>query len=127
MFKNDTALGSGPIFFVNDLSCRRRTCLKQNGWADQFLTTPKQGLSDLHASVSSQLFGAKWGVIYHDFEADDDTPGVDDLGEELDAVVSTKFLEHYNAGIKYANYWAGDAGSGKVDTEKVWVWVGASF
>ena len=103
------------------------TLHKFNGWADQFLTTPDQGLTDLYASLGGKLFGGKWAAIYHDFEADEDTPGVDDLGDELDLVYSIKFLEHYNVGIKYAKYSEGDKGAGKVDTDKFWVWVGASF
>lgn len=103
------------------------TLHKFNGWADQFLTTPTQGLVDLYVSLGGKLFGGKWGVVYHDFEADEDTPGVDDLGDELDLVYSIKFLEHFNAGIKYAKYSEGDKGAGKVDTDKFWAWVGASF
>ena len=50
--------------------------------------------------------------------------GVDDLGDEIDFLYAKKFGKHYNAGIKYAQYSAGDI---LVDTDKLWVWVGASF
>jgi hypothetical protein len=30
-------------------------------------------------------------------------------------------------GIKYANYSAGDSAAGKVDADKVWVWLGKRF
>ena len=33
----------------------------------------------------------------------------------------------YKADIKYAAYSAGDAAAGKVDTDKVWLWVSAKF
>jgi len=33
----------------------------------------------------------------------------------------------YSAGIKYAAYSAGDVGAGKVDTDKLWVWLGLKF
>ncbi|WP_062267838.1 alginate export family protein [Endozoicomonas arenosclerae] len=100
---------------------------KLNGWADQFVMTPAQGLRDLYASVGGQLFGGHWSVIYHDFRADEDTPTIDDLGKEIDLVYSRKFGKHYNAGVKYAAYSAGDKAAGKVDTDKLWFWVGLSF
>ena len=95
-----------------------------NGWADIFLNTPAQGLEDTYVKVSGKLAGGTWAVVYHEFEAEDSTPGVDDLGDELDLVYSRKFGENYSAGIKYADYSADDFA---VDTEKLWVWVGASF
>ncbi len=103
------------------------TLHKFNGFTDQFLTTPAQGLTDLYVSLGGKLFGGEWGIVYHDFEADEDTPGVDDLGDELDLVYSIKFFERFNAGIKYATYSKGDSGAGKVDTDKFWTWLGLSF
>ncbi|WP_201772752.1 alginate export family protein [Endozoicomonas numazuensis] len=103
------------------------TAHKFNGWTDQFLGTPAQGLKDLYASVGGKLFGGKWSVTYHDFSADEDTPAIDDLGKEVDLVYSKKFGKHYNAGVKYATYSAGDKAAGKVDTDKLWLWVGLSF
>lgn len=95
-----------------------------NGWSDQFLVTPATGLEDTYVSVSGKLAGGKWAVIYHEFEADDDTPTVDDLGDEFNLVYSRKFGENYSAGVKYASYSADDF---SVDTDKLWIWVGASF
>lgn len=112
---------------------------KFNGWADQFLGTPGVGLVDTSISFSGKLAGGKWVVAYHDYEADDSRAAVeatdttaavgkiDDLGDELNVLYARKFGKHYNAGIKYASYSAGDAAAGKVDTDKMWVWVGASF
>lgn len=95
-----------------------------NGWADQFLNTPSEGLVDLSFEVGSRLAGGNLKVVYHDFEADDGSPGVDDLGNEVDIVYSRNFAEHYNLGIKYARYSAGDI---NVDTDKLWMWVGVRF
>lgn len=103
------------------------TLHKFNGWADQFLTTPKQGLVDFYASVSGGLLGGNWAVVYHSYEADQSTATVDDLGDEWNVSYGRKFAKHYNAGIKYAMYSAGDVDAGKVDTDKVWVWVGVAF
>jgi len=104
------------------------TLHKFNGWADQFLGTPASGLNDLMASLSGKLAGGKWALAYHDFSADDDGgSGIDDLGSEIDLLYAKTFSENYSAGIKYAAYSAGDSGSGKVDTDKLWFWLGAKF
>ena len=103
------------------------TLHKFNGWSDQFLNTPKEGLVDLYASVSGKAFGGGWTVAFHDFSADESTATVDDLGSEINAVYAKKFAKNYKAGIKYAAYSAGDTASGKVDTDKVWLWVSAKF
>ena len=103
------------------------TLHKFNGWADQFLGTPNQGLEDMYLSVGGKLAGGAWLIAYHDFSADESSATVDDLGSEIDLLYKRKFAKYYNAGIKYAAYSAGDAGAGKVDTDKLWLWVGASF
>ena len=98
-----------------------------NGWTDQFLTTPQQGLADLYASIGGKVLGGKWAVIYHEFEADESSALVDDLGSEIDAVFSVPVYDNYTLGIKYAAYSAGDVAAGKVDTDKVWLWANAKF
>ena len=103
------------------------TLHKFNGWSDQFLNTPKEGLTDLYASVGGKVAGGKWAVIYHKFDADDASVTVDDLGSEINAVYSNSFTKNYTAGIKLAAYSAGDATAGKVDTNKVWLWLNAKF
>ena len=103
------------------------TLHKFNGWADQFLNTPKEGLVDLYASISGKAFGGGWTVTFHDYSADESTDTVDDLGSEINAVYTKKFAQNYSAGIKYAAYSAGDSAAGKVDTDKFWLWVGAKF
>ncbi|QQD18888.1 alginate export family protein [Spongiibacter nanhainus] len=100
------------------------TLHKFNGWADTFIFTPAGGLVDTYISVAGGLAGGKWMVVYHDFSADDDSSGVDNYGDEINAVYSKKFGKYYNAGIKYASYSADEFG---VDTDKLWVWVGMSF
>lgn len=103
------------------------TLHKFNGWADQFLGTPGVGLVDVYFTVLGKAGGGKWNVTYHDYSADEDQPGVDDLGSELNLSYGRKFGKHVNGGIKYAAYSAGDSGAGKVDTDKLWVWMGYSF
>lgn len=103
------------------------TLHKFNGWSDQFLSTPKEGLADMYLSAGGKLFGGSWGITYHDFEADESSDTVDDLGDEIDMVYTMKFGKNYSAGLKYAMYSKGDDGAGKADTDKVWAWVGATF
>ncbi|GLX77416.1 hypothetical protein tinsulaeT_07560 [Thalassotalea insulae] len=98
------------------------TAHKFNGWSDQFLATPAQGLVDLYVSVGGKLAGGKWALIAHDYSADESTSAVDDLGNEFNALYVKPFNKQYKVGIKYAAYSAGDSGAGKVDTDKLWLW-----
>ena len=103
------------------------TLHKFNGWSDQFLSTPKEGLTDIYASIGVKAVGGKWAVIYHQFDADKASDTVDNLGSELNAVYTKSFSKHYSAGIKIASYSAGDSTAGKVDTDKIWLWLNAKF
>jgi hypothetical protein len=94
------------------------------GWADQYLVTPAAGLEDMYVTVVGKVLGAKVIVSYHDFETDE---GSVDAGDELDILVAKKFAKHYTLGVKYADFDAGDASLGKVDTEKFWVWGQVKF
>lgn len=100
------------------------TLHKFNGWSDQFLGTPAQGLVDTYFTLAGKVAGGKWSVIYHDFEADEATDTVDDLGNEINLLYTRKFGKHFSAGVKYASY-SGE--SGRVDADKLWVWVGSTF
>ncbi|MBR9908933.1 MAG: alginate export family protein [Gammaproteobacteria bacterium] len=100
------------------------TLHKFNGWADMFLATPGVGIEDMYVSVGTKVGPGMLTVVYHDFSADDASASLDDLGSEVDVSYGMKFGKHYNAGIKYAAYSADDF---SVDTDKLWVWVGASF
>ncbi|MDB2705797.1 hypothetical protein N9Y67_04670, partial [Pseudomonadota bacterium] len=93
------------------------------GWGDNFLSTPSQGLEDIYFTVVGKVFGAKVIAVYHDFETDE---GSIDAGDELDLLVAKKFMKHYTVGLKYADYDAGDL-AGKVDTQKFWVFGQVKF
>lgn len=103
------------------------TLHKFNGWSDQFLVTPKQGLEDAYVSISTKVLGGKFLVAYHDFSADKETDVVDDLGDEINVSYSRKIYQNFSGGVKYASYREGDSSAGKVDTDKLWVWIGARF
>ena len=115
-------LGSdnGSYAFATPLA----TLHKFNGWSDQFLGTPSQGLVDVIFTLTGKAGGGNWVLAYHDFSADTPTESVDDLGSEINLQYATTFAKHYTAAIKYAGY-SGE--SGRVDAEKVWLWVSTKF
>ena len=91
------------------------------GWADQFSTTPKDGVKDLYADLSTSLFGAKIEVCYHQFNA---AAGGANYGHEIDASISKQFAGHYTLLAAYADYLAKDF---KTDTTKFWLQLEVSF
>lgn len=93
-----------------------------NGWADQFLGTPTNGLEDTYVSVGGTAAGVKLLVVYHDFAADE---GGADYGSEIDFLASKKFGDRYNAAIKMANFSSDNVGY--VDTDKLWLLGGITF
>ncbi len=94
------------------------------GWADQFLTTPAQGLKDTYFTVVGNVLGAKLVAVYHDYETDED--GLD-AGSELDVLLQKSFAKHYTVGVKFADYNADDEYTSTVDTEKFWVFGQVKF
>ena len=97
---------------------------KFNGWADQFLGTPADGLVDTSLTLSSKVLGPKIAVVYHQFDADE---GNTDYGSEIDLLVAKKFSDNYTGLIKFADFSAGDTAGGKKDTTKVWLQLAAKF
>lgn len=114
---------NGAYGFSTPLS----TLHAHNGWADLFLGTPTQGLVDTYLNISGEKWNIKWSAVYHDFGADDSTPTIDDLGSELDLQFLYPISDHFDLGFKLAKYSAGDVAAGKVDTDKLWLWVTAKF
>ena len=94
------------------------------GWADQFLSTPAQGLQDVYLTVVGKAFGVKLVGVYHDFETD---KGNLDAGSELNLMLVKKFMGHYKLGVAYADYNADSELPSKVDTEKFWVFGQVNF
>lgn len=113
------------------------TLHKFNGWADQFINTPSTGLEDIALSIRGKAGPGKWAITLHSFSSNkslitfagdgEPTYSDNDLGTELDAVFSMQFSEIYNTGIKFAQYRAGERRFGKVDTRKIWAWIGLKF
>ena len=92
-----------------------------NGWADKFLSTPAGGLSDSYLKLATVLSGVKLLAFYHEYESD---VGSTNWGDEINLLVAKKIGKNYTAGVKYADYSAGDVGA---DTQKAWLWIEASF
>ena len=88
-----------------------------NGWADQFLSTPANGLEDTYLSVGGGVAGLKLLAVYHDYSAN---KGGGDYGTELDFQAAKKIGKLYTLVAKYAAYSAG-AAAGRVDTDKLWL------
>ena len=103
-----------------------------NGWADRFLITPKEGIQDAYASLTTTFKGVQVIASYHDYKADEKSATaatlgkVFDYGTEWNVSVSKKFgAVAYTA--KYAMFKNGDweqkVGSKVLasDTTKFWV------
>lgn len=97
------------------------TLHKFQGFADQFLTTPAEGVEDRYLGVSTKLLGGNLGVTYHNFVA---AEGSATWGNELDISYGRKLTERVSGVVKYAAY---DADEHGVDTNKLWLMVSAKF
>jgi hypothetical protein len=116
----ETLAGDGTAAFSTPLATKHA----YNGWSDTFLGTPINGLSDTYAKAMTKVAGVKLLAVYHDFSSDKDG---DDLGSEINLLAAKKFDANFSAGIKYAQYNAGDDAFAYVDTDKLWVWAEAKF
>lgn len=104
-----------------------------NGWADRFLATPKEGLKDMYATLTTTLAGAQLVAAYHKYEADEKSLAagpalgkIIDFGSEWNLSVSKKFgAVVYTA--KYAKFdngdWVQRVGTQALvsDTTKFWL------
>lgn len=86
-----------------------------NGWADQFLTAPSEGLRDFYVALNGTWLGVKGDIVFHDFRAD---AGGSTYGSEFDAMLTKKFGDSYILQAKYANYKADEF---KSDVQKFWL------
>jgi len=110
--------GDGDMAFSTPLS----TLHAMNGWADKFLATPADGLTDLSVKLAYNAgqFG-KLVTIYHKFESD---KGSTDYGTEIDAAYKYKINKNLGLLLKGAWY---DADKHSTDTTKYWVQLDYKF
>ena len=96
---------------------------RQNGWADEFGTTPPDGLRDLSVRLLLELPDAgpfktpKLDLRFHDFAA---AYGGAHYGDEFDADLNATVLGRVTLGVQFAHYNAFTFAS---DTNKAWVYV----
>ena len=91
------------------------------GWADQFLTKPRQGIKDAYVSGGGKIGKASLYAEYHRFKSD--TGGIN-FGDELDFSVAYPFTKQLSGKIEYAEFREKDVLAGaarKPDLTKIWV------
>jgi hypothetical protein len=106
------------------LSTPLATLFAFNGWADVFLTTPKNGLRDVYANARTTVAGILLGADYHDFKADN---GGNKYGTEWDLIASKQINKTYSVGSRFARFRADNAVNhvncpACIDTSKFWVY-----
>ena len=89
------------------------------GWADQFLTTPADGIEDAYVGVTAPLLGGTLQAWYHDFSTEQ---GSDEYGNEIDLSYAHPIpgVKGLVGLVKYATYDSDDKAR-TVDTDKVWL------
>ena len=107
-------LGSdaGKIAFQTPLATKH----KFNGWADLFLTTPVNGLTDLYISSNFNVFGkGKLSTELHQYRSDVKNM---DYGQEFSVSYSHALpVKGLSALAKFSDYQAEEF---SVDTQKLW-------
>lgn len=94
----------------------------QNGWADQFLTIPDDGLVDRRIAVSaSPLSDVTLVGVYHDYEAE---RGGTSYANEINLSANWQLNPELSLGAKFADYQADEL---SVDTRKAWAYMSFSF
>jgi Alginate export len=91
------------------------------GWADQFLVTPKQGLIDRYLTGGGTVASDwRWYGEYHHYASD---AAAIDFGRELDLSLAYTFRKGLVGRLEYADYRTGDPTSvtGKPDVKKTWI------
>lgn len=123
-FDYEVLEGNGTTSFQTPLA----TGHAFQGWADRFLTTPRDGIEDMYFSLIATVLGGKFIVTYHRLESDRFSY---DYGDEFDILYAHKFAKYWTVGAKAALYDAdrnamaiGRAGpTQNNDVTKVWVWL----
>ncbi|WP_043217428.1 alginate export family protein, partial [Aquipseudomonas alcaligenes] len=107
--------GSGNRAFQTPLATKHAF----QGWADQFLTTPADGIEDAYVGVTAPLLGGTLQAWYHDFSTEQ---GSDEYGNEIDLSYAHPIpgVKGLVGLLKYATYDSDDKAR-TVDTDKVWL------
>ena len=119
--------GDGTTSFITPLA----TAHAYQGWADRFLVTPADGLTDWYVTLNLSNSGFNLTATYHDLSSD----AFDyDYGNEFDVQLTKALNKHFTVGIKYADYNADKnmlnitRNTGPdIDTSKFWAWLQFSY
>ncbi|MEX2326978.1 MAG: hypothetical protein WD558_04550, partial [Pseudomonadales bacterium] len=117
MIGNELLQGSVTTAFITPLA----TLHKYQGWADQFLNTPTNGIDDTYLTVTNSFVGIGTTLTYHKFKSD---AGSMDYGDEIDLSFAYKLNENLDVLLKFARY---NADSFSSDTTKAWLMLTAAF
>lgn len=79
------------------------------GWADQFLATPRQGIEDTFVTLAGSIEKAKFYAEYHVFKSDEKFQTLnsklgDKYGTEFDASVAYPFTDKVLGKLEYAKF-----------------------
>lgn len=98
------------------------------GWADQFLTTPNQGIIDNMIIAEAKILGATLKSEFHWINSDrdfttDSGSQADNYGHEFDIGIYYPLGKDTKVSLEYANFSEGDkyAAARKRDIEKIWL------
>jgi len=98
------------------------------GWADQFTTTPKQGVVDTYLSFGGKVQDVSLSGEWHRYDADEKFALAnggrgDHYGDELNLAAAYSFTQQLSGKLEYANFNEEDiAATGrKRDIEKFWL------
>jgi len=93
------------------------------GWADEFVLTPSEGINDIYATVKYKA--GKWNLtgVYHDFSSE---AGSGNYGSEFDLSAGTKISKNYGILFKGA-FFSADSSSSYSDTSKFWIMFTANY
>jgi hypothetical protein len=89
------------------------------GWADQLLSTPADGIEEMRAKLvytvpgEGLAAGTKLWAVYRDFDSENTSA---DLGEEIDLKIAKTLFKHLTFSLTWASY---SADTHSVDTDKL--------
>lgn len=92
-----------------------------NGWADQFIATPPDGLEDRYIKLTREIGSGTLDVIYHDYSS---SVGGLAYGTEFDVSLRWPIGERHSLLIKAADF---RADGFSADVGKFWIMVSAGF
>ncbi|MFM9969487.1 MAG: alginate export family protein [Burkholderiales bacterium] len=90
------------------------------GWADQFLVTPRQGIRDVYFTGGAKIGKFQFLAEYHHFNSD-----VADIniGKEFDFSAAYPFTPNLLGKVEIADFRARDTPVGKTDLQRTWMTV----